>query len=127
MPIYEYQCQKCGHRLEAIQRMSDAPLTKCPECRGKLKKLISAPSFQFKGSGWYVTDYAGKQGEKKGDGDGKAAPESQSKDQSESRSEGRSESQSESKPGGAEGKSSEAPAGKEAPAAKEPAKKAASS
>lgn len=118
MPIYEYQCQKCGHRLESIQRMSDAPLTKCPECRGKLKKLISAPAFQFKGSGWYVTDYAGKQGEKKGDGDGKGA---------EGQGKSPSEGQSESKPGGAEGKSSDAPAGKEAPAAKEPAKKAASS
>ncbi|MEM8962901.1 MAG: zinc ribbon domain-containing protein [Acidobacteriota bacterium] len=61
MPIYEYQCQDCGHRLEAIQRISDAPLVTCPTCgNDSLKKLISAPAFQFKGSGWYVTDYADK-------------------------------------------------------------------
>lgn len=60
MPIYEYQCLKCGERSEVMQRVSDAPLTTCPECGGELKKLISAPAFQFKGSGWYVTDYARK-------------------------------------------------------------------
>jgi putative FmdB family regulatory protein len=58
MPIYEYQCQECGKRTEAIQRYDDAPLTTCPQCNGPLKKLISSPSFQFKGSGWYATDYA---------------------------------------------------------------------
>lgn len=58
MPIYEYQCRSCGHRTEALQRMSDPPLTTCGECGGELKRLISSPSFQFKGSGWYVTDYA---------------------------------------------------------------------
>lgn len=62
MPIYEYQCRACGHRLETMQKISDPPLTTCPECEGELKKLISAPAFQFKGSGWYVTDYAGKKG-----------------------------------------------------------------
>jgi putative FmdB family regulatory protein len=62
MPIYEYQCRRCGHRLEAMQKVSDPPLRRCPECRGGLKKLVSAPAFQFKGSGWYVTDYAGKKG-----------------------------------------------------------------
>lgn len=73
MPIYEYQCQGCEERLEAIQAMSDPPLTTCPECGGALKKLLSAPAFQFKGSGWYVTDYArkgngSKDGETKSDG-----------------------------------------------------------
>jgi putative FmdB family regulatory protein len=63
MPIYEYQCQKCQERLEVMQRISDEPLKTCPECGGDLKKLISAPAFQFKGSGWYVTDYARKTGE----------------------------------------------------------------
>lgn len=73
MPIYEYQCQKCGHRMEAIQKVSDKPFTECPECGGGLKKLISSPAFQFKGSGWYVTDYAGKKrDDAKGDGDSKA-------------------------------------------------------
>lgn len=58
MPIYEYQCQSCGHQMEAIQSFSDAPLTKCPACHHKkLKKLISAPSFHLKGTGWYATDF----------------------------------------------------------------------
>jgi putative FmdB family regulatory protein len=60
MPIYEYECTKCGHIEEALQRFSDKPLTKCPQCTGKLHKLISQSSFHLKGSGWYVTDYAGK-------------------------------------------------------------------
>jgi len=60
MPLYEYQCQKCSHRFERIQRFSDAMVKKCPDCGGKVEQLISAPAVQFKGSGWYVTDYAGK-------------------------------------------------------------------
>ncbi len=58
MPIYEYVCQKCGHHLEVMQKMSDKPLSKCPECKGKLEKIFSQTSFQLKGSGWYVSDYA---------------------------------------------------------------------
>lgn len=58
MPIYEYQCAGCGHRLEAIQRFSDAPLKQCPDCgRAKLKKLISAAGFRLGGKGWYETDF----------------------------------------------------------------------
>ncbi|HQR33374.1 MAG TPA: zinc ribbon domain-containing protein [Blastocatellia bacterium] len=60
MPIYEYVCQKCGHHLEVMQKMSDKPLSKCPECKGKLEKIFSQTSFQLKGSGWYVTDYASR-------------------------------------------------------------------
>ena len=60
MPIYEYVCQKCGHHLEIMQKMSDKPLSKCPECKGKLEKIFSQTSFQLKGSGWYVSDYAGR-------------------------------------------------------------------
>lgn len=60
MPIYEYQCQKCGHQLEKRQSISDKPLSRCPICKGKLEKQWSQTSFQLKGSGWYVTDYAGK-------------------------------------------------------------------
>lgn len=60
MPIYEYQCKKCGHRFERIQRFSDPLVKNCPECRGKVEQLLSAPAVQFKGSGWYVTDYAKK-------------------------------------------------------------------
>ncbi|HEV8366949.1 MAG TPA: zinc ribbon domain-containing protein [Pyrinomonadaceae bacterium] len=60
MPIYEYQCRKCKAHTEAFQKVSDKPLTKCKKCGGKLEKMISAPAIQFKGSGWYVTDYSGK-------------------------------------------------------------------
>jgi len=60
MPIYEYQCEQCGKIEEVIQKFSDAPLTTCPNCSGKLRKLISHSAFHLKGTGWYVTDYAGK-------------------------------------------------------------------
>lgn len=60
MPLYEYQCKKCGHRFEKIQKFSDKPIKKCPECGGPVEQTISAPAVQFKGSGWYVTDYAKK-------------------------------------------------------------------
>lgn len=58
MPLYEYQCQACEACIEVIQRFDDAPLTACKECGGELKKLLSAPAFHLKGSGWYATDYA---------------------------------------------------------------------
>ncbi len=73
MPLYEYKCLGCGYVSEAIQRMSDPPLSTCDRCGGELKKLLSAPAFQFKGTGWYVTDYAGKEG-KGGAGGGDSAP-----------------------------------------------------
>lgn len=60
MPIYEYQCEQCGAVLEALQKISEKPLSKCTQCSGKLHKLISQSAFHLKGSGWYVTDYAGK-------------------------------------------------------------------
>jgi putative FmdB family regulatory protein len=60
MPLYEYQCDACGHRFETIQKFSDPPLEQCPKCGGPVHKLQSAPAFQFKGSGWYITDYARK-------------------------------------------------------------------
>ena len=61
MPIYEYTCQKCG-TFEVTQRITEKPLGKCPTCKGKIKKLISNTSFQLKGTGWYITDYARKSG-----------------------------------------------------------------
>jgi putative FmdB family regulatory protein len=65
MPIYEYRCQSCGHELEAMQKMSEAALTDCPDCgKPELKKLISAAGFQLKGTGWYATDFKDK-GKKK--------------------------------------------------------------
>ena len=76
LPLYEYECVKCGRRTEKIESVSGPHLKKCPHCGGKVEALISAPAIQFKGSGWYVTDYAGK---KPGDGgsakDEKAATE----------------------------------------------------
>jgi putative FmdB family regulatory protein len=60
MPLYEYECKKCGHRFEKIQKFSDRMVKKCPECGGQVEQMISAPAVQFKGSGWYVTDYAKK-------------------------------------------------------------------
>ena len=60
MPLREYRCKKCKHQFEKIQKFSDKPLKKCPECGGVLEELLSAPAVQFKGSGWYVTDYARK-------------------------------------------------------------------
>ncbi len=63
MPIYEYECRKCKAHQEVMQKISDKPLTKCAKCGGQLEKQWSNTSFQFKGSGWYVTDYAGKKAE----------------------------------------------------------------
>jgi putative FmdB family regulatory protein len=60
MPLYEYQCKKCGHRFEKIQKFSDRMVKKCPDCGGVVEQMISAPAVQFKGSGWYVTDYPKK-------------------------------------------------------------------
>lgn len=58
MPLYEYRCSGCGKELEVIQKFSDAPLNECTNCGGTLERLLSAPAIQFKGSGWYITDYA---------------------------------------------------------------------
>ena len=69
MPLYEYLCKKCGHRFEKIQKFSDKPVKKCPECGGAVEQVISAPAVQFKGSGWYVTDYAKKSGSSAGSSD----------------------------------------------------------
>lgn len=60
MPIYEYECKKCHHRFEKIQKFSDPHVKKCPECGGPIEQVVTAPAVQFKGSGWYVTDYAKK-------------------------------------------------------------------
>ncbi|MDY6829572.1 MAG: zinc ribbon domain-containing protein [Pseudomonadota bacterium] len=82
MPIYEYRCESCGHELEALQKISDEPLTQCPACsRATLARLISAPRFRLKGSGWYETDFK-KGGSKKniaGDGESSSSGSSESK------------------------------------------------
>ena len=60
MPLYEYECKKCHHRVERIQKFSDPHMKKCPDCGGALEQVLSAPAVQFKGQGWYATDYAKK-------------------------------------------------------------------
>lgn len=60
MPLHEYRCHKCGHQFERISKFSDSPVRKCPECGGKVEQLLSAPAVHFKGSGFYITDYAKK-------------------------------------------------------------------
>jgi putative FmdB family regulatory protein len=95
LPLYEYQCTKCKHTFEKIQKFSDPPVTKCPECGGKVQQLMSAPAIQFKGAGWYVTDYAKKSGSpSKGGSDVSSSSDSKG----ESKSETKSETKSESKP-----------------------------
>lgn len=65
MPLHEYLCKKCGHRFERIQKFSDSPIKKCPECGGALEQVLHAPAVQFKGTGWYVTDYPRKGSDQK--------------------------------------------------------------
>jgi putative FmdB family regulatory protein len=72
VPIYEYRCTKCGHRFETIQKVTDAPLNKCEKCKGRAERLVSSPAIQFKGSGWYITDYARKGGKESGKDGGTA-------------------------------------------------------
>jgi putative FmdB family regulatory protein len=62
VPLYEYECKQCGHRFEKIMKFSDDPIKVCPKCGGEVEQMVSAPAVQFKGSGWYVTDYAKKSG-----------------------------------------------------------------
>jgi len=94
MPIYEYECRKCG-TFEATQKITDKPLGKCPTCKGKVKKLISNTSFQLKGTGWYITDYARKD-QGAGKSENGAKPATESKESKESKSETKSESKTES-------------------------------
>lgn len=89
MPLYEYQCKQCSHLFERIRKFSDPPLTTCPKCGGSVEQLISPPAIQFKGSGWYVTDYAHKSGG--------PAP-STANGKSEGKSEVKAEAKTESKP-----------------------------
>ncbi len=98
MPLYEYQCEKCGQRVEVIQRVSDKPYSHCPKCGGDMKKLFSAPAIQFKGSGFYKTDYpssSSRAPETKSSGEGTKSSGEGTK--SETKSESKSETKSESK------------------------------
>jgi putative FmdB family regulatory protein len=83
MPLYEYQCKKCHHRFERIQKFSDPHVKKCPECGGAVEQVVSAPAIQFKGSGWYVSDYAKKSSTgtaSSGNGDSSSKDENKSDD-----------------------------------------------
>jgi putative FmdB family regulatory protein len=97
VPLYEYQCKKCKHRFEKIQKFSDPLVKKCPECGGPVEQLLSAPAVQFKGSGWYVTDYArkGSSESKSGSSSEKDGSGSKPAEKSDSK---KTESKSESKP-----------------------------
>jgi putative FmdB family regulatory protein len=108
MPIYEYQCQKCG-TFEVTQRITEKSLNKCPTCKGKVKKLISNTSFQLKGTGWYITDYARKgKGDSKGENGAKSSSESKTPSESKTTSESKKDSKTESTPSKSEKSSSSA-------------------
>jgi putative FmdB family regulatory protein len=77
LPLYEYKCVKCGHRFEKIENLSASEVKKCPQCGGRAERQLASPAIQFKGSGWYVTDYAGKgsaPASAEGSGDGASKP-----------------------------------------------------
>src|SRR5438552_5728636 len=99
MPIYEYRCEQCGI-FEEMQRITDPPLERCPKCRRKVQRLISSTSFQLKGSGWYVTDYA-----RAGSGNGRDKKGGKESAAAESKADGKSEAKSETKPGSSSEKS----------------------
>ena len=98
MPLYEYQCETCAHRFEVIQKFSDAPIDVCPKCGGRsVMKLLSSPAIQFKGSGWYITDYA-KQGSRDSkDSKDHAPATSSSSSPSESKAETKAEAKTDTK------------------------------
>jgi len=110
LPLYEYLCRACGHRFEQIQRFSDPIVKRCPKCKKlKLEKLLSAPAVQFKGTGWYVTDYAGKKpgGDKSDSADkGSSDKGSSDKDGSSEKSGSKSESGKSAKDKESKGKTS---------------------
>ena len=89
MPLYEYKCDACGHAFEKIVKFSDPPLEACPKCSGPVQKLFSSPAIQFKGSGWYITDYA-----KKSSGDSASKTKADTSDKSDSKSSDASSSSS---------------------------------
>ena len=107
MPLYEYECDTCGHRFEVIQKFSDAKITECPKCQGPVHKLFSSPAIQFKGSGWYITDYAKKSGtgagSSRGEGSGDTSGEKSAGEKSADASSGKSGDKSGDKSGSGSG------------------------
>jgi putative FmdB family regulatory protein len=110
MPLYEYECKKCGHRFEKIQKFSDKMVKKCPECGGVVEQMISAPAVQFKGSGWYVTDYA-----KKSTSPGSSGGDSGSKDKTDDKPKSDSSKDSSTKESSSKAGSSKESSPKETP------------
>jgi len=97
MPIYEYRCAACGHQEDHLQKLADAPLTRCPACgKKKYEKQLSAAGFQLKGSGWYATDFKGGKAPEAAKPEAKAEAKTEAK--SETKTEGKSETKSETKP-----------------------------
>jgi putative FmdB family regulatory protein len=94
MPLYEYECKKCHHRFERIQKFSDPHVKKCPDCGGPVEQVVSAPAVQFKGSGWYVTDYAKKSGSGASSSNGESA--GKKEDKKEDKKDDKKESKTES-------------------------------
>lgn len=87
MPLYEYECESCSDRIEVLQRVGAPAIGVCDACGGEMKRLLSAPAFQFKGTGWYVTDYAKKNSSPAGEStDSKEGPKSKSKDSGDAKS-----------------------------------------
>ena len=124
MPFYEYQCKSCGHDLEAMQKISDPPLKKCPHCgKSQLQRLMSAPVFRLKGGGWYETDFKGDSDNKKNlaDRPDADAPKDAAKDTA--KDAGAAGADAKGGEGKADGKAADGAAAKDAPAAKDKADK----
>jgi putative FmdB family regulatory protein len=98
MPLYEYQCEACGKTFELIQKFSDEPLTVHAECGGGVHRLLSAPTLQFKGKGWYVTDYGRGNGSGSNGSNGHQEDGKKTEPKSEAKSENKTETKTESKP-----------------------------
>ncbi|HEX9500090.1 MAG TPA: FmdB family zinc ribbon protein [Thermoanaerobaculia bacterium] len=92
MPLYEYQCTQCNERSEILQKFADPPYSHCPKCGGEVKKLHSSPAIQFKGSGFYKTDYATKKSETSSESKSESKPDSKSESKPNSKSDGKSPS-----------------------------------
>jgi putative FmdB family regulatory protein len=100
VPLYEYECQKCHHRFERIQKSFSDPAPACPKCKGPVEQLLHAPAVQFKGSGWYVTDYArSSPGGSSSSGEGGGKSEEKADVKPDSKSDSKKETESKSKPG----------------------------
>jgi putative FmdB family regulatory protein len=115
MPIYEYRCAACSHQLEALQKITESPLRKCPECgRLKLRRLVSAPSFRLKGGGWYETDFKSQNEKKRNLVESAEAPAKEAK----------TEAKAGDQPKAEPAKERAKPAAKDAPVAKDKVKRA---